>query len=155
MILPGLSRLTYTSQSCRYPRKFVIPAKTFIQSFLFHMTPTLRKLLTLLLIMALPWQAIAVVAPGWLIQPAMDNPAAPHCAQLGNQGDAEHPDAEHPSFPKPCPHCHTGVCCPACQFPLLAAFTPLLPLSGFIPYPAPAQRGSWIIPDPPQRPPRP
>ena len=114
----------------------------------------LRKLLTLLLIIALPWQAMAAIAPSCLSQPAMDSPASPHCAQLGNQGDAEHPDAEYPASPKPCPHCHAGVCCPACQFPLLAAFTPLPPLSGFIPYPAPTQRGSWIIPDPPQRPPR-
>ena len=118
------------------------------------MTLFLRKLLTLLLIIALPWQAMAAIAPGWMVQTAMDNPASPHCAQPGNRADAEHPDGEHPASPERCRLCHAGACCPACQFSLLAAFTPLPPLSGFIPYPTLAQRGSWIIPDPPQRPPR-
>jgi hypothetical protein len=108
----------------------------------------LRNLLTLLLIITLPWQAMATVAPGWIMQTEAET--ITHCAQHGDLTEAEHP----PAAPKPCPHCHAGICCSACQFPLIGIFAPPLPLPGFIPYPAPAQRGSWIIPDPPHRPPR-
>jgi len=116
----------------------------------------LRRLLILLLIVALPWPGAAMMTAGSAVAKA-DQAAESHpCHDLGNYSAAAAESETDPlPHPQSCASTHRGKCCVGCQAHSLPAVLPhAFPRSGFTPYPPPAERWSGFIPDLLHRPPR-
>lgn len=116
-----------------------------------------RRLLILLLIVALPWPgaAMAMVQPGSVATHSQQAAESPPCHDLGNPSAAAESETDPLPDPESCAATHAGKCCVGCQAHSLPAVLPhVFPRSGFTPYPPPVERWSGFIPDLLHRPPR-
>ena len=120
------------------------------------MIQNLRRLLILLLIVALPWPGAAMMAAGSAAAKAEQAVELPPCHDLGDDSSAAAESIIHPlPHPESCVSAHPGKCCVSCQaHSLPAVLSHFSPPSGFTPYPPPVERWSGFIPDLLHRPPR-
>lgn len=116
----------------------------------------LRRLLILLLIVALPWPGAAMMAAGSAAAKAEQAAELPPCHDLGDDSSAASKSITYPlPHPESCASAHAGKCCVGCQaHSLPTVLSHFSPLSGFTLYPASAERWSGFIPDLLHRPPR-
>jgi hypothetical protein len=120
------------------------------------MIQNFRRLLILLLIVALPWPGAAMMAVGSTAATVHQTAKSQPCHDLGNpSAAASQPAIDSSPHPESCAAGHAGKCCVGCQAHSLPAVLPhFLPQLGFTPYPPPAERWSGFIPDLLHRPPR-
>jgi len=120
------------------------------------MIQNLRRLLILLLIVALPWPGVAMVQPGSVATHSQPAAELSPCHNLGDDSAAGLESTAHPlPHPESCAATHHGKCCVGCQVHSLpTVLSHFSPPSGVTPYPPPAERWSGFIPDLLHRPPR-
>jgi len=115
----------------------------------------LRRLLILLLIVALPWPGAAMMAAGSVVAKADQAVESQPCHNLGHHSAAAESETDPLPHPESCVSGHPGKCCVGCQaHSLPVVLQHFTPQSGFTPYPPPAERWSGFIPDLLHRPPR-
>ena len=115
----------------------------------------LRRLLILLLIVALPWPGVAMMAAGSAVTKTDQAAQSQLCHDPGNLSAAAESETDPLPHHESCTSNHAGKCCVGCQAHSLPAVLPhFTPQSGFTPYPPPAERWSGFIPDLLHRPPR-